>query len=252
MRFISPTIFTPTKSIKAQILTVGHENHKIVTVDNFYQKPYEVRSFFRNSPAPQYKAIRQSPSNFRDFYDCRHSIQITEGLEDLTNTLHLIVQETYQKRLFFNCQIVSNIFQLIKPQPLNTTAQPHIDWLPDLKPSFQVNALVYLNTNSESRGGTFLYRHIKSGLESIPLENKPYKNFLKNHLKSSKKTPFWNKYQKVWLPFHLLEMKFNRLVIFPSQVFHGAWHQPNWFSTYPRITQVFFTKNTTRSHKKRG
>ena len=88
-----------------------------------------------------------------------------------------------------------------------------------------VNALVYLNTNSEARGGTALYRHRQTRRESIPLASRGHASFLRKYIeipgaREDGKT-YWCNYQRHWERFHLLEMKFNRLVIFPSEVFHG-------------------------------
>jgi len=40
------------------------------------------------------------------------------------------------------------------------------------------------------------------------------------------------------------------MVIFPSKVFHGAWHEPGWFKEYPRISQVYFAQGLLKGGKK--
>ena len=38
----------------------------------------------------------------------------------------------------------------------------------------------------------------------------------------------------------MVPMRFNRLLIFPSNLWHGAWHPVGAFRNYPRINQVVF------------
>ncbi len=245
-KFVHPKeVFEVNFKSRVQVIEVGHEKHPVVMVDDFYKNPQGVRNFFLDSPVPIWKEGSRS-RNFKDYYDCRQSIDLPFGAGSLLEVLRETTHDVFGLKVDFPPKAVSNFFQLIKSQPKDTTAFPHTDASPERALHIPVNALVYLNTNKEARGGTALYRHKKTGRESIPMGKVSYSRFHDEHIQApgAGKTgeTFWCYYKKFWEPFHLIPMKFNRLIIFPSQVFHGAWHEPTWFKEYPRIVQVFFSK----------
>ncbi len=230
---------------KIRTAAVGREKSKVLILDGFYKNPMRVRELFLDSPAPVWKVTPDS-RNFKDYYDCRHAFSMFFGYDQVTSCIGGAVKQEFGFDLQFPPMAVSNIFQLIKPQPKGHSAYPHNDLTRDGKNRQPVNALIYLNTETECRGGTALYRHKESGRESIPTGKQERARFEKKHFSRpgilEDGVNYWCDVDKYWERFHLIEMKFNRLVIFPSQLFHGAWHESNWFKSYPRLNQVFFSQ----------
>ncbi len=244
-KFVHPyELFAVNFNAHVNVITVGQEKHSVVIIDDFYLNPTDVRNFFLHTPVPVWKENLKS-RNFKDYYDCRQSIELPFGFAPLLEVLSQTVKDVFGIHVSFPLRAVSNVFQLIRPQPKDTTAFPHVDASPNASQHRPVNVIVYLNTKSESRGGTALYRHLETRRESIPLEKRAYDHFNKKYLRihgaAEDGQTYWCQYKKYWEPFHLIPMKFNRLAIFPSQIFHGAWHEPSWFKDYPRVNQVFFS-----------
>lgn len=244
-RFMDPAqVFALHPRPRIRTRVVGESKIKVVTVDQFYRDPQRVRAFFFSMPAPIWKTGPGS-KNYRDYCDARHSLSLPYRFSHVTERIADLVKEHFGHDVSFPTQAVSNVFQLLKPQPAGTTAFPHSDAHPDPSMNQPVNALVYLNRGRELRGGTAFYRHIETGRETIPMTPAAFHRFIKKHIEipgnMENGSSYWCEYTKYWEKFHLCEMRFNRLVIFPSQVFHGAWHEPGWFNSYPRINQVFFS-----------
>lgn len=227
-----------------KVYQVGQEKTKVLIVDNFYKYPNHVRDLFLNTPVPIWK-YQKGSKNLKEYYDCRHSLNMSFGYEHVHEMIAKIVKKEFKFNVYFQQEATTNVFQLIKTPPKGYSAFPHSDIVHPGRNTQPVNALVYLNTPMECRGGTALYQHLETGRETMPISKKEFLKFEKKYLNTSETREdgltYWCNVQKYWHKFHLIEMKFNRLIIFPSKVFHGAWHESNWFKNYPRINQVFFS-----------
>lgn len=238
-------VFALNPRMRTHTEIVGFEKHKVLIVDSFYKNPTLVRKFFLSSPVPVWK-IQSGSRNFKDYYDCRHHINLSYGFAHVTDFIAQLVHAEFGYEVKFLNRILTNVFQLIRAQPPGTSACPHIDASPVKSLHQPVNALIYLNTPNESRGGTALYKHLQTGRESVPMNSpRAHVAFMRKYIDlpgaSEDGRTYWFEYGRIWERFHLIKMKYNRLIIFPSEVFHGAWHEPNWFMDYPRINQVFFS-----------
>lgn len=91
-------------------------------------------------------------------------------------------------------------------------------------------AVLYLNTPEQCRGGTAFWRHKEFGWTNWPTEQqvrqtcqKPAKVYAK--LAASYNNP------DAWEMVHLAEMKFNRIILYPTTVFHSRWPWAAWGKT---------------------
>ena len=134
----------------------------------------------------------------------------------------------------------------LKKNPLGII--PHQDYWQDEKPTFQFGSVIYLNTPDECAGGTNLYS--RNGEMSIP-----------------KRVQTWNATMESWMqeldgietdiekfkyikdkvngnnPYTCefeAEMKYNRMVLYQSDVLHSANLDLGMFTDYSRINQIFF------------
>ena len=241
-KFFNPSsTFALARRPKVSLLSVGREKTKILIIDGIYKNPEAVREIFLSSPAPVWK-LAPGSRNFKDYYDCRHAFTMYFGYTEVPAYIAQQVKDHFGARVMYPDMALSNIFQLIRPQPKGHSAFPHSDVTENDRNTQPVNALIYLNKPAECRGGTALFQHLASGRETMSLNRIERLAFKKKYASEPIETgtTYWCQIEKYWQRFHLIEMKFNRLAIFPSQVFHGAWHEPGWFKTYPRLNQVFF------------
>ncbi|MFT4552533.1 MAG: hypothetical protein ACI9S8_001158 [Chlamydiales bacterium] len=143
------------------------------------------------------------------------------------------------------------------------------------------SGVLYLNTDEQCRGGLGFYLHRRTGfdefldlslMEAVESKTSLYdksvlgaiydmSSFDKvEYLRDVGKLEYYSKSLKIihnepivrkaytsgsdetWLLFDFVEMKFNRLVFFPSFVFHAQHYQDNWFGNFPEtqcLTQEF-------------
>jgi uncharacterized protein DUF6445 len=137
--------------------------------------------------------------------------------------------------------------------------QPHVD------PG--ISAMVYLNDPQDCAGGTGIYRHRPTGLERIPLEataevrelarsrglssldldsSEGYRAFQDEVLFHPSYAAEGNSYindgNEAWELLHLIEMKFNRLVIFDGRMPHSQHLAQGQFSQAYRLNQIIYLK----------
>lgn len=138
--------------------------------------------------------------------------------------------------------------------------QPHID------PG--ISAMVYLNDPQDCAGGTGIYRHRPTGLERIPYAATPEIRELaaaKGWSGGDLETPegylafqdevvfhpsyaaagndYINQGNEAWELLHLVEMKFNRLVIFDGRMPHSQHLTQGQFSQAYRLNQILYLKD---------
>jgi hypothetical protein len=246
LKYFSPShVFAINENLTYTTYTVGEEDTKVLVLENFYKYPKLVRQLFLKTPVPMWK-YRKGSGNLKDYYDCRHSFTMNFGYDHVHKFIAHLVKKEFKFDIYFRPEATTNVFQLVKSPPKGFSAFPHSDIIEPGRNVQPVNALVYLNTPQECHGGTALFRHRASGRETMPKSRNGFNNFEKKYfsdpgMREDGRT-YWCDIEKYWEKFHLIEMKFNRMTIFPSEVFHGAWHEPTWFKKHPRINQVFFSQ----------
>ena len=97
--------------------------------------------------------------------------------------------------------------------------------------------VIYLNKDEECKGGTAFYRHKKTGIEFVKgiddftkvfeSEKSSYDNFITDS-------------NDDWELLELIEMKFNRMVMYPPNIYHSGYISRKDFIDYDRITQLGF------------
>src|SRR4051812_37193444 len=87
-------IFQPKATFRPKIVEVGQGKHPVLIIDGFYKHPERVRDFFLSTPAAVWKTGPKS-RNFKDFYDCRHHVQMPFGMEPVTSGLAGIVRAVF-------------------------------------------------------------------------------------------------------------------------------------------------------------
>lgn len=142
--------------------------------------------------------------------------------------------------------------------------QPHVD------PG--ISAMVYLNDPQDCAGGTGIYRHRPTGLERLPLEATPevialaeahgmsasdvstpegYEAFQDRVVFDPKYAAEGNEYinagSEGWELLYLIEMKFNRLVIFDGRMPHSQHLAQGQFSQAYRLNQILYLKDRPTS-----
>ena len=118
--------------------------------------------------------------------------------------------------------------------------QPHVD-------TTLYGTVLYLNPEEDIQGGTSFFSHSSTGLTNMEHVHKPFKrteeywnlrewtyDFMK---KSEEKIDCDSLLMEdVWEEEHHIKMKYNRMIIFPSYMWHSAIIKKGWYKDKPRVS----------------
>jgi uncharacterized protein (TIGR02466 family) len=205
-----------------------------VVVDNFLARPDEVREVIGSAPAPNWKH-EQGGKNFVDYYDCRLRFPIRYPNAMVAAAQH-IIRKVYQVDTRpTDASVDVNWFMQIREKRADF-AVPHSDQT-NVRRSF--TCIVYLNRREECSGGTAFFRFKRSG--SLVLDE-PYARAIRDDARLGETgLDYWpSAVEETWEHVGTVEMAPGRLLIFPSEYFHSAYHPQNSFYEFPRLTLAFW------------
>ena len=209
-------------NLKIDKRTINGTDIPIIIVDNLYVNPEIVREFSSTLPYTESKSILLNSPGKRVKLDLD-----IKHLQDFTFNLIGKKNQGYIKP-----QV---IFNRMRSDEKLTEVQtrPHIDTTLNMSHAL----VIYLNKDEECKGGTSFYRHKKTGFDLIKknkyldevYEYKPhtYEDFITDS-------------NDDWELLELIDMKFNRMIIYPPNVFHSGYINRKDFKNYDRITQLGF------------
>jgi len=229
--FLHDKVFEPNLSISVGFNFIGEM--PLIVVDDIFKNFDDIRNIVLNSPIGNWK-YDPNGFNFKDYYDCRVSFPpLQKKLYKLTQE---IICKTLNKNTLISDGLNLNWFKQIKEKRANY-AFPHHDKISD---NLSFTCLIFLNTKNESSGGTAFF-----------------KNKVTNNVYEFKDDDFFNKYpdavengydywapEKYWEMIAFAEMIPNRLIIFPSNYYHAAYHPENTFYNDPRLTIAYWMEQT--------
>jgi hypothetical protein len=226
--FLHDKLFELNQSIAIGFNFIGEM--PLIVVDNIFKNFDDIRGIVLNTPVGNWK-YDPNGFNYKDYYDCRICFPpLQKKLYELTQQ---IIFKTLNKNTLINNGLNFNWFKQIKEKRANYAFPHH-----DSYPNNSFTCLIYLNNKSESSGGTAFF-----------------KNKLTNNIDGTKDDNFFNQYpdaaengydywspEKYWEIVAFAEMIPNRLIIFPANYYHAAYHPENGFYNDPRLTLVYWMK----------
>lgn len=220
-------VFAINEDITVTVEEVGPSNHKIVTVDNFYKNPDLVRDLaLRIPPSYNERILTRLPGGrINAFYLMDHMGPV---FDDIIKTIYpelwVLFPQNHINNSLRDATFMVNVMsaEMVQPRP------PHID-CPDFR---AMAAMVFLNTPEECQGGTGFYTFdgeesgVEYGLHKGDVEPTPV---------------YINGDMGDWKMHHLVEMKYNRMVLYQAMYYHSAYITKDMFNdgTY-RLNQMFF------------
>lgn len=236
-RFINEEeTFAVNENLNIDIRYVGPTNAKVIIVDNFYKNPELVRDLALTIPPSTDEILASNLPVGPDSGRIDSSYKLQHIGKYIERIFKEAVPETYQHlppnyflNIFFGAKFLCNVMTSNNLPP----RVPHCDSAMSLA---DYAALIYLNTPEECAGGTGLYTfggsryHTNLGSRrTIDIEGLiPADHYVVDSVGD-------------WELVDLIEMKFNRLVLYPQSHYHTAYIKPGMFvnGTY-RINQLFF------------
>lgn len=222
--------------LELEITNIPNTNHKILTIDNFLKNPEVLQKI-----ASQ-QLFEKTPSNKNGSPGW---ISITNlKFEQIITTVKYLSDNYFD--VFHNnkTSLQFNLFEGGMPCKY-TSILPHVD---QSLCAFQI----YLNNPEDCYGGTNFYRHKESGLdvnvEYLDSNFKETESYLKfkdyfNEENNNNYNTILDSRQindSVWEVMQRVEMKYNRLVVYPSYIFHSAYIEKEWYQDTKRIGLVGF------------
>ncbi|MGD8341909.1 MAG: TIGR02466 family protein [Gammaproteobacteria bacterium] len=214
------------------------ETIPVAIIDDFLQDPERVRQVVGSMPATNWK-LEPGTRNFVDYYDCRLRIPIRYP-NKVVGAAQQVVHKVYgQKTRPADPSVDVNWFRQIKDKRADF-AVPHADITEGVARSF--TCVLYLNRSEECSGGTAFFRCTKT---DSPVFDDAYARLVTTDQSMAETgLDYWpEKNQDAWEQIGVLDMLPGRLVIFPSEYFHAAYHPQNSFFDFPRLSLVFWLIN---------
>jgi uncharacterized protein (TIGR02466 family) len=206
-----------------------------VVIDDFLTHPQQVRDIVGRTPATNWKH-EKGGRNFVDYYDCRLRFPIR-----YPNSMVAAAQQVIRKVYSVNTRPLDasvdvNWFMQIREKRADF-AVPHNDVTENVRRSF--TCILYLNRPEECSGGTAFFRFRKS--DSLVLDEAYARAIREDPRIAETGLDYWGAAAgEWWETVGAIDMVPGRLLIFPSEYFHAAYHPQNSFYEFPRLTLAFW------------
>ena len=206
-----------------------------VFVDGFLKRPAEARAVVGSAPAANWKYV-EGGRNFVDYYDCRLRFPVWFP-NQMISLAHQIVLKVYSTETRPQDPGVDvNWFMQIRGKR-GEYAVPHADITGNVRRSF--TCIVYLNDPAECSGGTAFFRFRKSG--SLVVDEAYQRATLDSPRIVESGRDYWmDDPGEFWEMVGAIDMLPGRLLVFPSEYFHAAYHPKDSFYAFPRLTLAFW------------
>jgi hypothetical protein len=206
-----------------------------IVIDDFLKRPEEAREVVGRAPAANWKH-EKGGRNFADYYDCRLRFPIRYPNAMIAAAQQAILKVYQLKTRPLDASVDVNWFMQIHEKRADF-AVPHNDMTENVRRSF--TCIVYLNRRDECSGGTAFFRFKKSG--SLVLDE-PYARAIQQDPRLAETgLDYWGGGAgEWWETVGTVDMAPGRLLIFPSEYFHAAYHPQNSFYEFPRLTLAYW------------
>ena len=215
----------------------------IITYDNVFKYPHKVKDYFLDSPAPRWKHL-PAGKNFVEYWDCRH-YHVLDQILELYKIIDKIIYLTYSysllsndKNIFNGRTIISNLFQW-KEQP-HRLRLPH-SFGNHTHSDYAVKYAMTIGLNDEEdikKNGVAFYESVHGTYKQSPETD--HLILTPDNIEDGRSYYQENPEIHWILPPKFIEHNFNKVVIYPAEMYHGAYHDTLDFTEYPRITMVSF------------
>jgi uncharacterized protein (TIGR02466 family) len=232
--FLFDRLFEVRKDLRLSLEPIQNAIPTVV-IDDFLKNPEEVRDVVGRAPAANWKH-EKGGRNFVDYYDCRLRFPIRYP-NAMISAAQQVIREVYKVATRpLDASVDVNWFKQIHEKRADF-AFPHNDMTENVRRSF--TCIVYLNRREECSGGTAFFRFKKTG--SLVFDDAYARAIQENSRLAETGVDYWpGGADEAWERVGAIDMVPGRLLIFPSEYFHAAYHPQNSFYEFPRLTLAFW------------
>ena len=228
MEIITKELFELNPHRVISVDTVGLGRHHIITIDNFFQHPERIRQLLRHTYYVKFP--KRTPA-------LRHII--TSHTREIYNPLFQMFYDLYhgEFRHIERAQLNSDVY-LDKDSSIPWDKYlPHVDNISNTAPPWF--ALVIYMNKVNIHGGTQLVRSVPHQKETI--DSVADKEMLFQNEQYIDKQHPWDYPSDQWERYHMMEMKYNRLVAYRSNLLHAPYTNGEFYlGASRRIISGFF------------
>ena len=231
--FLFNELFEVRKDLRLSLEPIKDQIPTIV-IDDFLKHPERAREVVGRAPAANWKH-EKGGRNFVDYYDCRLRFPIRYP-NDMVSAAQHVIRDVYKVTTRpADASVDVNWFMQINDRRADF-AVPHSD-MTSVQRSF--TCILFLNRLEECSGGTAFFRFKKSG--SLVLDEAYVKAIKDDSRLAETGLDYWpSAVAESWETIGTVDMVPGRLLIFPSEYFHAAYHPQNSFYEFPRLTLAFW------------
>jgi len=217
--------FSINKNIEFKIHKIGNEKTAIIIIDDFSDSPHSLTEYANEQS--KLACIRKE----ENFYPGVTGPSDPTYTKNLYEALKPIIKKVYKLPVAYPASLDSSFGMVtFSPENLNQNQKiPHYDSVS----TGQLAVLHYLCHPPFQ--GTAFYRHKETGYETITRNRKEHywsfaeEKLANNHYPSQYANNGNDDYEKI----EDIAVKFNRLIIYPSQLLHSSIINPEHLSTDP-------------------
>jgi uncharacterized protein (TIGR02466 family) len=232
--FLFNELFEVRKDLEVKLTPIRNVIPTIV-IDDFLEHPGEARDVIGSAPAANWKH-EKGGRNFLDYYDCRLRFPIRYPNAMIAAAQQTILTVYELKTRPADASVDVNWFMQINEKRADF-AVPHNDMTENVRRSF--TCILFLNRREECSGGTAFFRLRKSG--SLMLDEAYARAIREDSRIAETGLDYWGGAAGDWWEnVGTVDMAPGRLLIFPSEYFHAAYHPQNSFYEFPRLTLAFW------------
>jgi len=228
LKVLNPRLFdlNPSRRIDKQI--IGKQRNEIIIIDDLFLYPMEIKEVMDQLVFTTNKNIRGESPCFRGFIPMDGE-KISRELVELNWDRYEIREKSVKP--FWSVDQYIDHSDIIE----ETNYHPHIDTYDLLSTPF-LAVVIYMNKRN-LHGGTQFLRDEEIG-ESVDNQSDINKLLEKWERVEINKSKPWNYHARDWEQYHLVPMKFNRLVSYRNNLLHSPYTNGSFYRNHPRKTIV--------------
>jgi|TARA_B100000029_G_scaffold408734_1_gene410074 hypothetical protein len=224
--------FAVNEELGARVELMGWQKTPIVYIDNFYKNPNLVRTLALRCPGTTNQRVCAGLPGTR--------VDMNMNLDNLLEVFGSVCQNVYgltkDEEPTLQQALVNIPFSVNVTQSNWRRRLPHIDF-PVEGDTRGWAGLIYLNRGKECKGGTGFYNY--KGNQINPFQDGIWGRNESDYDEGT--DPHVTDSVGPWELIHLAEMKYNRMIMYPDNILHGAYDKPGFFEgDLYRLVQVFF------------
>ena len=223
MKLLRPDIFDLNPRRRISTEKIGEDRHHLVIIDDLFQYPRDVSSLFNELVYTDDEQIRRAAPTYR----CS---MLFPNRDQIYREVFEQHYQVYGINLISEWATPSGFDQYFDQSPIikPVSYAPHVD----LQERTNYAFVIYMNEQN-IHGGTQFLRHTLSDKETSDGSDEVIKQPTTIRFDSP-----WDYLESEWQRYHLVPMRFNRLVSYRNNLLHGIYTDGSFYRNTPRKTIV--------------